>query len=292
MSTIEIKNISKFYGKAQALDNISTKIEADKIYGLLGRNGAGKTTLLNLLTNRLFPSEGEITVDGERVFENDKVLGQIHYMTEKNLYPENMKIKDIFYWTKEFYPTFDLEYAKALCDKFELNPNKKVKALSTGYNSIAKLITTLASNSKILIFDEPVLGLDAHHRDLFYKELLANYMEEPKTIILSTHIIEEISNILDRVIIINNKKIIVDDSVENLLKSAYCISGASEKVDIYIKGKNCINIDNMASYKSATIIGEISNSDRDNGEKLNLEFSQVELQKMFVYLTGIGGNNQ
>ncbi|NLD46047.1 MAG: ABC transporter ATP-binding protein, partial [Clostridiaceae bacterium] len=225
MGTVELKNITMYYGKVCALENVSITFEPDKIYGLLGRNGAGKTTLLNLMTNRLFPTKGEITVDGERVIENDKAVEKIYYMSEKNLYPENMKVKDIFYWTKEFYPTFDMGYAAELCKKFDLSQDKKFKALSTGYKSIAKVITAMASNSRVIIFDEPVLGLDANHRDLFYRELLANYMEEQKTIILSTHIIEEISKILERVIIINDKKITVNDSTENLMKSAYCVSG-------------------------------------------------------------------
>ncbi|MFZ5987580.1 MAG: ABC transporter ATP-binding protein [Bacillota bacterium] len=289
MSVIEIKNITKYYGKTCALDKVSLKIEPNKIYGLLGRNGAGKTTLLNLVTNRLFPTEGEITIDSENVLENDSAIGKIFYMAEKNLYPEGMKVKDVFRWTKEFYPSFDCDYALNLCDKFALNPQKKIKSLSTGYNSVSKLITALASNAEVLIFDEPVLGLDAHHRDLFYKELLASYIEKPKTIILSTHIIEEIADILERVIIIKDKKIAVNDSVENLLKSAYCVSGPSDSIEKFIAGRNCINIDQMASFKSAIIMGEITDADKDTAKKLNLEFSKVELQKLFIHLTSVGG---
>lgn len=286
MSAIQVKDVTKYYGKVCALENISVSIEAGKIYGLLGRNGAGKTTLLNLMTNRLFPSVGEITVDGESVTENDRVLGKIFFMTEKSLYPESFKVKDIFYWTKEFYPKFDLSYAASLCEKFELKENKKFKSLSTGYKTISKIITALASNAEIIMFDEPVLGLDANHRDLFYKELLANFMEEPKTIILSTHIIEEIAKMLDRVIIINNRKIAVDDSTENLLKSAYCVSGMSQNVEKYIEGKNCVNIEQMSSFKSATVIGNITDNDKELAQRLNLEFTSVELQKLFISLTG------
>lgn len=289
MSVINIKNVTKCYGTTCALDNVTAQIESDKIYGLLGRNGAGKTTLLNLITNRLFPSDGEITIDGENVVENDNAIGKVFYMTEKNLYPEGMTVNNVFKWTKEFYPSFDTDYALALCDKFDLNSKKKVKSLSTGYRSVSKIITTLSSNAEILIFDEPVLGLDAHHRDLFYKELLASYIEKPKTIILSTHIIEEIADILERVIIIDQKRVIVADSVENLLKTAYCISGASDNIENYIKGKKCVNIDRVGAFKSATIIGKIMDSDKDNANKLNLEFSKVELQKLFIHLTNTGG---
>ena len=138
MKTIEIKGVSKSYGSTKALDKVTITIEPDRIYGLLGRNGAGKTTLLNLMTNRIFPTEGNITIDGETVFENDKALSNVCYMTEQNLYPEGERIKNIFKWTKEFYPLFDTEYAKSLSGKFGLNINKKVKELSTGYTSIFK----------------------------------------------------------------------------------------------------------------------------------------------------------
>ncbi|TYQ16710.1 UNVERIFIED_CONTAM: ABC-2 type transport system ATP-binding protein [Acetivibrio alkalicellulosi] len=291
MSVIEVKNISKYYGKVCALDNISVKFESNKIYGLLGRNGAGKTTLLNLITNRLFPTEGEITIDGDTVIENDKAIEKVFYMTEKNLYDEGHTVKEIFKWTNEFYQSFDLDYAFSLCDKFDLKPSKKIKSLSTGYNSISKLITTLASNAEILIFDEPILGLDAYHRDLFYKELLANFIKKPKTIILSTHIIEEISDILEKVVVINDRKIAIDDSVEKILGNAYCVSGSSENIDQFIKGRNPVNIEQMAAFKSATITGQLNDNDREAAKKLNLQFSKVELQKLFIYLTK-GGRQQ
>ena len=238
MSTIKISNITKNFGDVCALNDISLTLEGNKIYGLLGRNGEGKTTLLNLMTNRIFPTSGTITIDGENVIENDNALEKIYLMVEKDLYPENMKIKDIFKWTAEFYKNFDMDYALELSKKFGININKKFKELSTGYTSICKIIITLASNAEILLFDEPILGLDAGHRDLFYKELMANYIEKPKTIILSTHIIEEVADILENVIIMKDNKIIKNIEVEELLKDSYTISGLDKNVDDYIKGKN------------------------------------------------------
>ena len=181
MKTIEVKELTKYYKTNKALDCLNFTIEPGKIYGLLGRNGAGKTTLLNLMTGRIFPTEGEIRIDGENVHENDKVLGSIFYMTEKNLYPVEERVKNILKWSRQFYPKFDMEYARDLADKFGLDTNKKVKNLSTGYTSIFKAVTALASNADIILFDEPVLGLDANHRDMLYKELLA--MQNPRTII-------------------------------------------------------------------------------------------------------------
>lgn len=285
MKAIEIKGVSKSYGNTRALDKITITIEPNRIYGLLGRNGAGKTTLLNMMTNRIFPTEGDITVDGETVYENDKVLRNMFYMSEQNLYPEGEKVKDIYKWTKEFYPSFDMEYAKGLSQKFGLDVNKKVKALSTGYTSIFKAITALASNAGIILFDEPVLGLDANHRDMFYKELIANYSECPKTIIISTHLIDEVAAVLEEAIIIKEGKLIIKQSVEELLSGAYTVSGEASKVDKYIQGKKCVGIETIGGFKSATVMEVANDKDQALAEELKVEFTKPELQKLFISLT-------
>ena len=273
MAIIEVKKVNKTYNKKQILKDINITFEENKIYGLLGRNGAGKTTLLNLITDRAIVDSGEITIDGENVYENDNALEKVYFMTERTLYPEDFKVKDVFKWTKE------------LAKKFRLNINTKIKNLSTGYTSICKIITTLASNAEVLIFDEPILGLDANHRELFYKLLMENYIENPKTIILSTHIIEEVSNLIEKVIILNNSKVISSDEAEELLDKAYTVSGLTENIDKFISEKNIVNIEDITSFKSATIIGNLTKEDKKLAEDLDLKFSKVELQKLFIYLT-------
>lgn len=288
MARIEIKNLKKKYDDNLVLDDISLTFEENKIYGLLGRNGAGKTTLLNIITNRIFQNDGTVEVDGENIRENDRALEKIYFMTERNLFPAGYKVKDIFKWTKEFYPNFNMEYALELSNKFKLDINKKIKSLSTGYSSIAKIITAMASRAEVLILDEPVLGLDANHRELFYKELMKEYIENPKTIILSTHIIEEVSNLIENVVILNDRKIINSAEAEELLDKAYTVSGLSENVDKYIKSKEIVNIETLTSFKSATILGDVSSDDKALATELGLEFSKVELQKLFIYLTNRG----
>ncbi len=175
MSSIEIKNLSKDYGSTRALDGVDLVLEEGKIYGLLGRNGAGKTTMLNAITGRIFASSGSIELDGAKTLENDAALRQIYMLSEHTYYPEGMKVKKAMQWTATFYPHFDAAYAERLCAAFGLDTGKKVKALSTGYATIFKLILGLATNAPFLLLDEPVLGLDANHRDLFYKTLVEKY---------------------------------------------------------------------------------------------------------------------
>lgn len=288
MAVITIKNLKKKFGYNEILENINLTFEENKIYGLLGRNGAGKTTLLNIITNRIFQDSGTVEVDGENIRENDSALEKIYFMTERSLFPESYKVKKVFKWTAEFYPNFNMDYALDLAKKFDLDVNKRIKNLSTGYRSICKIITTLSSGAEVLIFDEPVLGLDANHRELFYKELMEEYIKHPKTIILSTHIIEEVSRLIENVVILNDKKIVSSQEAEELLGKAYTVSGLSKNVDKYIEAKEIVNVEVLTNFKAATVLGDINVDDRKLAEELELEFSKLELQKLFIYLTNRG----
>lgn len=280
MSGIEVKNVSKSFGTVKALEDVSLKLERNKIYGLLGRNGAGKTTLLNIITNRIFEDSGEVLIEGEPHNENDNALGKIYMMGEANLYPENMKIKDVFKWTKAFYPDFNHEYAEKVAEMFGLNLNKKTNSLSTGYKSIYKLIVALSVNTPYVLLDEPVLGLDANHREMFYKLLLEKYAEKPFTAVISTHLIEEVSGIIENVIIIKNGRVIRNESCEELLSKGYTVSGTAAKVDSFIKDKQVIGTDTLGGLKTAYILGKPEDNIPDG-----LELSKLDLQKLFIQLT-------
>ncbi len=281
MSNIDIKNVSKAFGETQALRDVSIKLDQGKIYGLLGRNGAGKTTLLNVITNKLFPDQGSVLLDGDLVSENDMALSQIYMMTEKNYYPPNMKVKQAFKWSKEFYPNFNIEYANMLADKFALDTKKKTKNLSTGYNSIFKIIIGLAAEVKYLLFDEPVLGLDANHRDMFYKILIENYTQNPKTIVISTHLIEEAAHVIEDIIIIDKGKVIMDESCEELLSKGYAVSGLAEDVDNFIIEKSIIGTESLGGLKTAYVWGKLDKSELND----KMQSSKLDLQRLFIHLT-------
>jgi len=202
-------------------------------------------------------------------------------MSENNFYPASMKIKEIFRWTKEFYPDFDTEYANKLADMFELNTNKTVKSLSTGYNSIFKIIIALSVNTPYVLLDEPELGLDANHRDMFYRLVLEKYSETPSTYVLSTHLIEEVSNVIEHIIIIKKGKVLKDESREELMSYGYAVSGKASLVDEFITDKNVIGIDTIGGFKSVYIMGQIPKGKLPEG----LEITKIDLQKLFIKLT-------
>lgn len=279
--TLEIRNVSKYFQGKPAVDRAGFTLEGPLICGLLGRNGAGKTTLMNMISGKLFPTEGSIFLDGEPLQENDRMLGKVMSMGETNYLPEGMKICEVFHNMEQLYPGFDRDYADSLCRKFELDSLKKNNKLSTGQSTAMKLILCLASSAPVLLLDEPVLGLDANNRDLFYRELAENYAQHPRLVILSTHLIEEVSGLIERAVIIRSGRIILNDSVESLLSGAYSVSGPSGAVDGYAAGKEVLGADTLGGLKTVYLRGEPETGALPAG----LEFGPVSLQKLFIELT-------
>ena len=277
---IEGKGLTMRFGNNTALDGVDVCFGDNKIYGLLGRNGAGKSTLLSVVTNRLLPTAGEVFIDGEPARENDRVLGRVYYMGEKTLLPDTATVAQLFRWTGDFYPGFDGEYAGQLADTFGLPEKKKLKNLSTGYLTIAKLITALASNAPYTLFDEPVLGLDANHREVFYRQLIESYSRQPRTILISTHLIEEVADIIEQVVIIKAGKILLDRPAEEVKRVGDTVSGRAEAVDAYCTGRDVLSVDTLGGLKTACILGKAE-------EAPGLDVSGLDMQKLFIRLTNV-----
>lgn len=276
---IELKNVSKSFGGVHALSDVSLSFGGGKIYGLLGPNGAGKTTLLNIITNRLYADSGEVLIDGEAAPGRDRALGKVYMMAEQNLFPDSMKVKAALKITADFIPSFDLELAMELAEKFGLPMNKKVKALSTGYSSILRLVLALSAGTPYVIFDEPVLGLDAQHRDMFYRLLMEHCGGGGQTVILSTHLIQEAAPLIEHAVIIKGGKILRDASAEELTGAAHTVSGPAGLVDGYIAGRQVLNTTAIGGLKTACVEGE-----PDARVPAGLEVSAMGLQDYFISL--------
>ena len=276
---IAVKGLTVRFGETVALDNVTVSFSQERIYGLLGRNGAGKSTLMNAVTNRLFPDAGDITINGEPARENDRAQGMVYCMGEKNYLPDTTTVRQMFRWTADFYPGFDMEYAESLAKEFGLDIKKKLKGLSTGYLTISKLITALACPAPYVIFDEPVLGLDANHRELFYRRLIENYAARPRTVIISTHLIEEIADIVEQVVIIKEGRILLDKPAEEVKAMGYAVSGKAGAVDTYCTGREVLDVESLGGLKTACILGKPEDVPEE------LELSRLDLQKLFIRLT-------
>lgn len=275
---IEISHVSKRFKKIEALKDVTLTLEENRVYGLLGDNGAGKSTLLNLITNRIYPDGGSITADGQPVTDNDGVLGQMFLMGEQNLFPEDMSVKDGLATTAAFYPNFDGVYAAVLLEKFGLRGKQKIEKLSTGQRSLFRLILALSVNTPVLLLDEPVLGLDANHRDIFYRLLMEKMAENPCTVVISTHIIQEVAGMLDHVLILKEGELVKDAPLEALLANTYSVSGPASLVDAYLADKKPLTVQTLGGLKTANLEGEAPASAD------GLVFAATNLQDYFISL--------
>ena len=286
MSTVvEVNRLTKAYGKVTAVDAISFRMEAGKIYGLLGRNGAGKTTIMQMLTAQLFPTSGEVKVFGETPYENSRVLSQVCFIKESQKYPNTFRVNDVLELSEVFFPNWDREYALALIEDFRLPLKRKMKALSRGMLSSVGIIVGLASRAPLTIFDEPYLGLDAVARGLFYDRLIEDYAEHPRTVILSTHLIDEVSRLLEHVIVIDNGKLLIDEEADALRGRAFTVVGPSSKIAAFTADKIVLLRESLGALVSATVQSPLDADERKRAEALGLEIAPVSLQQLTVHLT-------
>lgn len=289
---VEVSGLSKHYGKVKAVDNVGFTLEEGKIYGLLGRNGAGKTTIMHMLTAQIFKTSGELKVFGEEPYENEKVLNRICFIKESQKYPETFRVKDVLNVSPLFFPNWDKELAMALVEDFRLPLKRRMKKLSRGMLSAVGIVVGLASRAPLTIFDEPYLGLDAVARNLFYDRLLQDYAEYPRTIVLSTHLIDEVSQLLEHVLVIDGGKLLLDEEAETLRGNASNVVGAASKVEDFLAGKRIIHRAPFGGLMSATVLGQLSAQERMRATELGLEIGPVSLQQMVVHMTGGNGNSE
>ncbi len=283
---VEVRQLTKSYGSVLAVDQVSFSIEAGKIYGLLGRNGAGKTTIMRIITAQLFATSGEVKVFGEHPYENSRVLSQICFVKDNQKYPNGYRVLDVLEQAAFFFPHWDREYAFALIEDFRLPLSRLMKALSRGMLSAAGSIVGLASRAPLTIFDEPYLGLDAVARGIFYDRLLEDYAEHPRTVILSTHLIDEISRLLEHILVIDQGRLVLDEDAEALRGRAFTVVGPAARVDTFTAGKEVLAREPLGGQVAATVMGNGNLEDRKQALALGLELAPVSLQQLLVHLTG------
>jgi ABC-2 type transport system ATP-binding protein len=293
----EVRGVSKRYGDFTALDDVSLELRENTIHGLLGRNGAGKTTLMRVMTGQVFPNAGGVRVFGEEPAENDGVLERVSFIGESQPYPEHYHVRHVMAAAALLYPYWDAAYAESLLDDFGLPRRRNVKKLSRGMRSALGITVGLASRAPLTFFDEPYLGLDAVARQPFYDRLPADYAENPRTIVLSTHLIDEVSDLLERVTVIDAGRIIIDEEAETLRSRAVTVSGPTAAVAAFTEGREVLHVERMAAFSRATVADGRHASDTDVARRLGVDLEPVSLQDLVVRTTnaasrsGASGNS-
>jgi ABC-2 type transport system ATP-binding protein len=280
MSAVRMTGVTKRYGDVRALDGVSFALAENKIHGLLGRNGAGKTTVMQVLTGQAFETAGTVEVFGRHPYENAGVLRRICFVKESQKYPDHFKVKHALRAAALVQPNWDAAFADQLLSDFALPLNRSIKKLSRGMLSAVGVIIGLASRAPLTFFDEPYLGLDAVARQLFYDRLLADYAEHPRTVVLSTHLIDEVSDLIEHVVLIDKGRILIDEDAEALRSRAVTVTGPVAAVESFVAGHRELHREQLGGFLRVTVAGA---QDRPAG--LDLEFEPVSLQQLVVRTT-------
>ena len=287
---LKAEGLCKSYGTHQVLHNLDLELLPGKIYGLIGRNGAGKTTLLGILTAQNTKDSGQVTCDGEPVWENQRALDHICFSRE--LQPtlfsgqNNLKVRHYLRSAAIFYPNWDGEYAQRLLEEFKLEPKKKICQLSKGQMSMVTILIALASRAPLTILDEPAAGLDVVMRERFYQLLLEDFAQTGRTFVVSTHIIEEAASVFEQVIILDQGRIVENAPTDELVEQFRYLSGRDDVVDQACAGLEVLSVRQMGRRKTAAVRG--SAAQLKAAQEADVDVSPMNLQNVFVALCGHG----
>ena len=281
---IELKQVTKQYGQATVLKNITLSIEDPGIYCLLGRNGAGKTTLLKSIAGYQNITSGSIQVDGKAITTSTLDTG-VSYI-ENFAKHFNLPVQKLLRIASEVNPNYDYDFAAEMVDRFELEGKKKFHHLSLGMKTMVSTIICLASSKNVILLDEPVLGFDALMRVEFYDMLTESFRKHPRIILVSTHIIEEIAKTIQKLILIDRGSVRFFDTLQAVETKAFCISGLQKDVEAATKDRNVIGQDAVGGLVTRYIF------DNPPEETGFLEIRPLSLQEFFIQMVGHKGGSR
>lgn len=213
MAILECRNLSKKYGSVSALDDVNLTIGAGRVIGLLGPNGSGKTTLIKLANGLLCPSDGEILINGSAPGTESKAI--VSYLPDRQYLPDWMSVNQLLDLYEDFYEDFDRARAIDMLGRLGISETQRIKQMSKGTKEKAQLIMVMSRRAKLYLLDEPIGGVDPATRDYILDTIIRNY-EYDATVIISTHLISDVENILDEAIFINNGKIVLHSTVDDI----------------------------------------------------------------------------
>lgn len=240
---------------------------------------------MSILTAQNFESSGTVKVFGEHPYENAHVLSRICFVRESQKYPDDAHPKHAFKAASLFFPNWDQALADELIAQFQLPMKQTIKKLSRGQLSAVGVIIGLASRAEITFFDEPYLGLDAVARQIFYDRLIEDYAEHPRTVILSSHLIDEVSNLIEKVIVIDNGQILLNEDTDAVRDRAVTVVGDAAKVDAWVGTREVLHREALGRVASVTVLGAVTAEERAEIAAAGLDLAPVSLQQLIVRLT-------
>jgi ABC-2 type transport system ATP-binding protein len=280
---VETRALTKHYRDVAAIDGVDLSLAPDRVHGLLGRNGAGKTTLMKLLTAQVFATSGEMRVLGSSPVEDSQVLSRTCFIQESQKYPDGFRPQDVLHIARGLFPFWDEQLAHDLAADFRLPVKLRISKLSRGQLSAVGIIVGLASRAPLTFFDEPYLGLDAVARRLFFDRLLADFAEHPRTVVLSTHHIDEVANLLEHVVVLDEGKVVIDEEAEVLQAAAIEVSGRAAEVRDFAAGAEVLRHREIGAL--ATVAVHAAGGQAERARASGLQVAPVSLQDYVVHRT-------
>ena len=283
---IEIDDLHLRYGELTALDDVRLRLDGGKIHGLIGRNGAGKSSLLAILAAFRKPTSGTVRIGGQPVFENPEITHQVCLVRSTgDTVEDDDKVEEALRFAERLRPAWDAELAARLVDRFRIPSRHAIGKLSLGQRCALGVTIGLATRAPVTMFDESHLGMDAPSRYAFYDELLADFMAHPRTFVVSTHLIDEVSPLFEEVTILDRGRILVHEPLDTLLARGTAVTGPAAAVDRFVDGFDVLAEKRLGGTRSAMVYAAFDEGRRRWAAEAGLELGPLSLQDLFVHLT-------
>ncbi|QKS69832.1 ABC transporter ATP-binding protein [Paenalkalicoccus suaedae] len=279
---ISCENVTKTVKGEPILKDFSWQVESPGIYAVLGPNGAGKTTMMQILAGLTLVDSGTVNVHGESPIENEQVLSNICFIQESDNFKPTLTVGEVVKIVQPFYPNWKQDLIEALLERFQLPKKRKLNQLSKGMASALNMSIGIASRAPLTIFDEPYIGMDAGARKQIYQVLLEDYMEHPRTILFSTHFIDETENLFESVCMLKSGRKVFEEKISSLHERVKRVRGEEQAVRAYAKLGQLLHISDFFEETTAIVMFSEGETPTPSPE---LQEEPVSLQDFYIHFT-------
>lgn len=279
---VRLRGVGRRFRRTTALSDVTLDLPEGAVCGLLGRNGAGKTTLMSLLAGHDRPSSGSVEVFGADPFAHAPTTSAVSFVRDDQRYPDDFRLSHVLAVAPRFHAAWSAERAAELVDAFRLPSRTDVKKYSRGQLSALGIVLGLASRAPLTVFDEPYLGLDAGARQVFYRQLVTDLAEQPRTVVVSTHLVDEMEALLDRVVVLEGGRVVRDGTVDEARAAAYTVSGPAAAVEALTAGLHVLAGHRLGGLRSATVEGELTGEVDAAARRAGAQTSPASLQDVVL----------
>ncbi|GKV63991.1 MULTISPECIES: ATP-binding cassette domain-containing protein [Sporosarcina] len=286
MPAISMKNVTKKYRSLTILDQVSLNIRQNVITGVVGRNGAGKTTLMKMIAGYTKETGGELRVFGERPFNSLSVSSNMIFIDDMMNFPDALTLGDILIECERFYANWDGELAKRLLEYFYLPLTLKHRILSKGKRSTFNAVVGIAARCPLTMFDEPITGMDSAARRDFYRALLKDYIAHPRTILLSSHHVEEMEDLLEDVLLIDGKGVGFHGPIIELQEKFLSLQGKLDMLEAHANRHAVIHRSTAGPLTEWIVDNEHTESEIDELKQAGIRVTPVSASNAYLAMTG------